>query len=190
MLHGPVLLAFEAPSAKVLRGVDLTALEQVLTPVAGEPLHYRLAGNPSVVARPFASYGPDRRYFVYLDPEMGRRIPHSDLTFTGRWNNAGVFRFSNEVGATVEGEFEGTGVRWLGRRFDDAGTAEVSIDGRVVGIVDQYGPGRDLPFDWSHRGLAPGRHKIRIRLLAEKPGPSSDRFLNVAGLEVFTDTAP
>ena len=26
-----------------------------------------------------------------------------------------------------------------------------------------------------------------IRLLAEKPGPSSDRFLNVAGLEVLTD---
>jgi DUF1680 family protein len=190
VLHGPVLLAFEAPSAKVLRGVDLTALEQVLRSVAGEPLHYRLAGNPSVVARPFASYGPDRRYFVYLDPEMGRRIPHTDLTFTGRWNNAGVFRFSNEVGATVEGQFEGTGVRWLGRRFDDAGTAEISIDGRVVGIVDQHGPGRDLPFDWSHRGLASGRHKIRIRLLAEKPRPSSDRFLNVAGLEVVTDTAP
>ena len=174
----------------MLRDVDLMALEQVLTPVAGEPLHYRLARNPSVLARPFASFGADRRYFVYLDPEMGRRIPHSDLTFTGRWSNAGVFHFSNEIGAIVEGQFEGTGVRWLGRRFGDAGNAEVSIDGRVVGIVDQYGPGRDLPFDWSHRGLAPGHHKIRIRILAEKPGPSSDRFLNVAGLEVLTDTAP
>jgi hypothetical protein len=59
----------------------------------------------------------------------------------------------------------------------------VSIDGRVVGIVNQYGPGRDLPFDWSYRGLAPGPHKIRILLLAEKPASSSNRFLNVAGLE-------
>ena len=75
VLHGPVVLAFEAPSAKVLQGLDLTALEQVLKPVAGEPLHYRPAGKPSVVARPFASYGPGQRYFVYLDPEMGRRIP-------------------------------------------------------------------------------------------------------------------
>ena len=190
VLHGPVVLAFEAANAKRLRDVDVTALEQVLTPVGGEPLHYRLASNPSVLARPFASFGADRRYFVYLDPEIGRRIPHSDLAFTGRWNNAGIFRFSNEVGAIVEGQFEGTGVRWLGRRFDDAGTAEVSIDDRVVGIVDQYGPGRDLPFEWSHRGLAPGRHKIRNRLLAEKPGQSSDRFLNEAGLEVLTDTAP
>jgi hypothetical protein len=121
---------------------------------------------------------------------MGRRIPHSDLTFTGRWNHAGAFRFSNEVGATAEAQFEGTGVKWLGKRFDDAGTAEVSIDGRVVGIVHQHGPGRDLPFDWSYRGLAPGRHKFRIRLLAEKPASSSGRFLNVEGLEVFTEPAP
>jgi len=190
VLHGPVVLAFEAPSAKVLQDLDLTALEQVLTPVAGEPLHYRLAGKPSVVARPFASYGPDQRYFVYFDPEMGRRIPHTDLKFTGPWNNAGVFRFSNQAGATVEGQYEGTGVRWLGNRFNDAGTAEVSIDGRVVGIVDQYGPGRNLPFDWTHRGLPPGPHTIRIRILAEKADASSDHFLNVAGLEVLTDPAP
>jgi hypothetical protein len=126
---------------------------------------------------------------MYLDPEMGRRIPHNDLTFAGHWNNAGVFRFSNEVGATVEGQFEGTGVRWLGRRFDDAGIAEVAIDGRIVGIVDQYGPGRDLPFDWSHRGLPPGRHTLHIRLLPNKAQASSNRFLNVAGLEVLTEAA-
>ena len=190
VLFGPVLLAFQAPSARLLRNVDPTAPEQVLTPIAGEPLHFRLAENPSVMARPFASFDPDQRYFVYLDPDMGRRIPHSDLTLTGHWNNAGVFRFSNEIGATAECEFEGTGVKWLGKRFDDAGTGEISIDGKVVGIVDQYGPGRDLPFDWSHRGLAAGRHKIRIRLLPDKPEPSSNRFLNVAGFEVLADTVP
>jgi hypothetical protein len=190
VLHGPVVLAFEAPSAKVLQDLDLTALEHVLTPVAWKPLHYRLAGKPSVVARPFASYAADRRYFVYLDPEMGRRTPHTDLKFTGPWYNAGVFRFSNQVGATVEGQFEGTGVRWLGNRFNDAGTAEVAIDGRVVDIVDQYGPGRSLPFDWTHRGLPPGHHTIRIRLLAKKANASSNYFLNVAGLEVLTNRAP
>jgi hypothetical protein len=56
--------------------------------------------------------------------------------------------------------------------------------------VNQYGPGRGLPFDWSYRGLVAGPHKIRIRLLAEKPAPSTDRFLNVAGLENLTGTAP
>ncbi len=191
VLDGPVVLAFEAPSARVLQDLDVTALEKVLTPVAGQPLHYRLAVKPGVVARPFASYDSGQRYFLYLDPAMGRRIPHTGLKFTGPWNDAGVFRFSNEVGATAEGQFEGTGVRWLGYRFDDAGTAEVTIDGRVVGIVDQYGPGRSLPFDWTHRGLPPGPHTIRIRILARKADASSNRFLNVAGLEVLTtDTAP
>jgi DUF1680 family protein len=189
LLLGPVVLAFEAPSARLLQNVDLANPERALTPVSGEPLHYRLAGNSNVIARPFALYGPGQRYFIYLDPEMGRRIPHADLKFTGHWNNAGVFRFSNQVGATAEGQFEGTGVRWLGKRFDDAGTAEVSIDGRVVGIVDQYGPGRDLPFDWSHRGLPAGHHTLRIRILAKNVEASTNRFVNVAGLEVLTELA-
>ncbi len=187
ILLGPVVLAFEAPSARVLRNLEFTTIERQLEPVAGKPLHYRLAGKPDVLARPFAAYGPAQRYFVYLDPTMGQRIPHADLTFTGHWSNAGVFRFSNEVGATAEGSFEGTGVRWLGYRFDDAGTAEVSIDGKVVATVDQYGPGRELPFDWTQRGLAPGRHTLRIRLLVEKPPASSNRFLNVAGLESLSE---
>jgi hypothetical protein len=34
----------------------------------------------------------------------------------------------------------------------------------------------------------PGRHKIRIRLLADKPPSSSDRFLNVAGFEILTES--
>ena len=81
-------------------------------------------------------------------------------------------------------------MRWLGYRFNDAGTAEVSIDGHIVGIVNQYGPGRDLPFEWSQRGLSLGHHTIRIRILAEKAARSADRFLNVAGLELLDSSAP
>jgi WD40 repeat protein len=159
-------------------------------PVYGEPLRDRLVTGPDIVARPFASFGPDRRYFVDLGPGVRSRIPHSDLKFTGRWGEAGTFRFSNEVGATAEGQFEGTGVRWLGWRFDDGGTAEVAIDDKVVAIVNQHGPGRYLPFEWSYRGLAPGRHTIRIRVLAEKLEASSDRYANVARLDVLIDPAP
>jgi hypothetical protein len=52
-----------------------------------------------------------------------------------------------------------------------------------VGIVDQYGPGRNLAFDWACRGLAPGPHTLRLRLLPDKPEAVKDRFLNVAGFE-------
>ena len=187
-MYGPIVLAFEAPDAQALSHVELKAPERELTPEPGHPLHFHLTSNPAVTARPFSSLGPGRRYFVYLDPRIGTRVPHMDLKLQGRWGNAGVFRYSNEVGATAEGVFEGTGVRWLGKRFNDAGSAEVTIDGRPVAVVDQYGPGRDLPFDWTLRGLAPGRHTIRLRILPEKPGPSTDRFINVAGFEALTES--
>jgi uncharacterized protein len=146
-----------------------------------------LASSSAVRARPFQAFRAGERYFLYLDPQMGSRIPYQDVKFTGRWNDSGVFRFSKEVGATAESEFDGSGVRWLGRRFNDAGQAEISIDGRVIGVVDQYGPGRDLPFDWLHRGLPAGRHVIRLRLLPDKPEKSLDRYLNVAGFEVLSE---
>jgi hypothetical protein len=116
---------------------------------------------------------------------LGTRIPHTEVKFTGQWRDAGVFRFSNEIGATAECAFEGTGVRWLGHRFDDAGRAEITIDGKSVGVVDQFGPGRDLPFDWTHHRLSPGRHTIRLRLRPDKPEQSKDRYLNVIGFEVL-----
>ena len=56
----------------------------------------------------------------------------------------------------------------MGYRFDDAGTAEVSIDDKVVGTVDQYGPGRNLPFQWSQKNLARRDTIPRLRLLSEK----------------------
>jgi hypothetical protein len=186
-LFGPVVLAFDAPSARALRQLDLSAPERVLKPVTGRPLNFSLSSNSAVRARPLYEFRPGERYYVYLDPTMGKRIPHMDVKFTGNWNDSGTFRFSNETGATAECEFEGKGIRWLGRRFNDAGTAEITIDGALVGVVDQYGPGRDLPFDWSHASLPPGHHTIRLRLLDDKPEKSIDRFLNVMGFEVLEE---
>jgi len=181
---GPVVLAFEAPNAQALQRLDVAALDRVLVPEA-QPLCFGLVTNHAVHARPCYSFRAGERYFIYLDPKMGTRIPYSEVKFTGQWHDAGVFRFSNEVAATAECEFEGTGVRWLGRRFDDAGCAEITIDGKLVGVVDQFGPGRDLPFDWTQHGLSPGRHTIRLRLLPDKPEQSKDRYLNVIGFEAL-----
>jgi DUF1680 family protein len=183
VMYGPVMLAFTAPSAQFIRNWDLTDLDRQLKPAKRGPLCFDAGSNHAVQARPFYAFGEAERYYVYLDPTLPTRIPHEALQFTGEWHNAGAFRFSNQVDAAVECAFEGSGVRWLGRRFNDAGRAEITIDGQVVAAVDQYGPGRDLPFDWSHRGLAPGRHTIRLRLLPDKPEQSLDRYLNVIGFE-------
>jgi len=79
----------------------------------------------------------------------------------------------------------GTGIRWLGYRFDDAGRAEARIDGKVVAVVDQYDPGRGLSFDWKIDGLSRGRHTIEITLLPEHSPASKDRFINIAGFEIL-----
>ena len=185
ILDGPVVLAFTAPKARALGSLDVSKLRQELIEQPGHLLAFKLNSDPNIQARPFASFGEGERYFMYLDPSMGRRISYQDVKFTGKWHDAGAFRYCNEVGATAECEFDGTGVRWLGRRFDDAGEAEISIDGKPIANVDQYAPGRDLPFDWSHQGLASGRHTIRLRLLPDKPEKSSNRFLNVIGFEAL-----
>jgi hypothetical protein len=185
VMIGPVTLAFQAPSPQTLQRLDASSLVHLLEPVPNQPLCFDLVSNNTIHARPFSGFREGERYCLYLDPHMGSVISYRDVAFTGKWNDAGAFRFSNEIGAAAQCEFEGTGVRWLGRRFNDAGQAEVTIDGKVVGLVDQYGPGRDLPFEWSQRGLAPGRHTIRLRLLPDHPEKSTDRYLNVMGFEIL-----
>src|SRR6185369_8724004 len=105
-----------------------------------QSLRFSAVSNPTVHARPFADFREGERYFMYLDPKMGNRISYHDVKLTGKWHDAGAFRFCNEVGATAECEFEGTGVRWLGRRFNDGGAAEILIDGKTIATVNQYGP--------------------------------------------------
>ena len=137
--------------------------------------------------RPFYAYKEGEPYFLYLDPAAARYIPHKAVTYEMAWNDSPQFHFTNVVGATAECTFEGTGIRWNGFKFDDAGRAEVSLDDKVVAVVDQYGPGRDLPFEWSSPKLKPGKHTIRLKLLEKNTPPSKDRFINVAGFDILRD---
>ena len=84
----------------------------------------------------------------------------------------------------METSFEGTAIRWAGEKFDDAGQAEVSIDGKVVAVVDQYDPKRNVPFEWIRKDLPAGRHTIRLRVLEAHNPKSRDRYVNVTGFEI------
>lgn len=183
ILYGPVTLAARTPNGNPARKIDLAHLEQIFTQSESEPLTYHLRADPNVLLRPFAVYREGEPYYLYLDPAAENRGSYRAATYSPGWTDSGQFRFGNRVGSTVEYVFEGVGIRWLGYRFDDAGRAEVRIDGKVVGIVDQYGPGRELPFQWEYRGLAPGKHTLKLTLLPAKTAASHDRFLNVSGFE-------
>ncbi|MEW6073766.1 MAG: hypothetical protein AB1726_14370 [Planctomycetota bacterium] len=179
------MLAIRSPEVYPTKRLDLAHLEDALEPCAGEVLTYRAKADPAVLLRPFYAVPEGEIYYLYLDPVVENRVPLEAVTFSAGWNVGAEFRYGNSVGLTAECAFEGTGIRWLGYRFDDGGRAEVTIDGAPAGIADQYGPGRGLPFDWQIDGLAPGRHVIALRLLEEKNTESKDRYLNVAGFEVI-----
>ncbi len=189
VVYGPVVLAFDAAKSNPARQLRIPDLATDMHPVVGKPLEFALDTNPAGVARPFYSYKAGEPYILYIDPSAPSRLSYRTLHFSDGWSDSGGFRFINRVGATVETSFDipaaGGGIRWLGFRYDDAGRAEVQIDGVPVAIVDQFGPGRDLPFDWRKMGLSPGKHTIKITLLEEKTAESKDHYINVAGFEIL-----
>lgn len=185
ILYGPVVMAVRSPGRNPARKFVFSEIEQSLEPLPGEPLTFRLASNHNVLIRPFYTVKEGELYYLYLDPSSLNSISYRDVTFSPNWRESSRFRFTNIPDATAEATFEGTGVRWLGNKYDDAGKAEVSIDGKVVAVVDQYGPGRDLPFVWDQKGLPAGKHTIRVRVTTERNAESKDHYINVAGFAIY-----
>jgi len=195
IMYGPVVLAARG-STNPSGEIDFRNLDSALVPSPGEPLTYHLASDSSVLFRPFYAFKEGEHYFIYLDPDANNRtLPGGnvvlgkgpDIVCSKGWQNAGLYYVSSNLNATATYSFEGTGIRWLGCRYDNAGKAQVKIDGQVVDVADQYGPGRDLPFHWERRGLSAGKHSIQITVMAEKTEASHGINVNLAGFEVISD---
>ncbi len=120
-----------------------------------------------------------------FDPAWSNRISARDLEFHGKW----VWGTSSEAGAWAEYAYEGSTIRWIGHRSDEGGMAEVSIDGRVVGKVDQFSQAADSHVSWEQSGLSPGRRTIRITVLSEKNPASRGNLINIEGLST-SQTVP
>lgn len=194
VMYGPVVLAVRDSGANPSDKIDFENLDRALVPSAGEPLSYHLASDSSVFIRPFYSFKEGERYYVYLDPDVNNRtLPGGnvvlgkgpDISCSADWQNAGLYFVSDTVGASAAYSFEGTGIRWLGCKYDDAGKAQVTIDDQIVDVVDQFGPGRDLAFQWERRELPSGKHSIRITVTGEKAPQSKGAKVNLAGFEVI-----
>jgi hypothetical protein len=184
LMYGPVAMAIRFSDRYPIAAVDLDRAGRGLVQVPGEPLNFHLAGEPGVLVRPLYEFKEGEPYVLYVDPAMLARVPRRTLRFTGAWHHESL-EYTNEVGATVEADFEGVGLRWLGYKFDDGAITTVTVDGKHVADVDQYGPGRGLPFQWEIRGLAPGRHTIRLTVTEGKNPASKDRYVNVQAFEAI-----
>lgn len=185
LLYGPTVLVSQTSEPVALGRLSPDGLVRDLRPAGGSPLEFRLASSRDARVRPYFAVGEGERYYMHIAPDLGSRIHHGDLTYTGKWIDNGPHHVTVDTGSIVEYAFEGRGFRWIGNRYDDAGRAEVSIDGQVVTVLDQYGPRRGVPFIWTWDQLKPGAHRVRIKLLPESNPSSKSRYLNISGIDVI-----
>lgn len=179
---GPVVLAFRSDKGSPANLINLHHVASSFAQGPGEALIFHLREHPEVLARPFYAYNLGEDYFMYLDQDAPRHINYHLLKTRGPWNDSGNHYYCNQIGAYVEGTFEGDAITVLGFKYDDGGHGEVRVDGKVVGVIDEFAPGRDIPDQWKFAGLGGGRHTIRITVLPEKNPSSKDTYMNIAGL--------
>ncbi|MBR4749701.1 MAG: glycoside hydrolase family 127 protein [Abditibacteriota bacterium] len=101
---------------------------------------------------------------------------------------------SVKPGSRIRYEFEGDYCAWTYNRFNDAGIADVYIDGKLADTVDLYREGVDagdlfgynqgrkdlfLSTVWEKEGLGPGRHTLEIEVTGQKQEASLDCAVNV-----------
>ncbi len=186
ILRGPVVLAVRPADGNPSSQIDTAHLAQALKPVPGQPLNYRAGKDDALLVRPFYQFAAGEPYFMYLDPERNCvRRSWEGYRFAGSWTDYNDWQTTTSPGATVERSFEGTGVRIHGFHYDDAGRAQVEIDGKVVGIIDEYAPIRGEAAHWDFTGLHAGPHTVKLTVLEQSNPQSKGRFVNMARIEAL-----
>lgn len=186
IMYGPVTMASRAPKPGSLQSVNMSKLSDVLIPADGQPLNYNLASDSSVLVRPFYQFKAGERYFMYLDPETKlSNVLCSDAKFSPGWQDYGQWMASNTPGSTAEYTFEGTGIKVLYGQWDDAGQLEVSVDGKKLGVIDEYGPHRGTAAEQEFKGLTKGKHSLLLTALSSKAAESNGIYVNVSGFIVI-----
>ena len=186
IMYGPVALAVRSLGSNPATQIDLAHIETALIPSESEPLTWHLAPDPSVLVRPFYVFKEGERYFLYLDPSKEASwASYEAAKHSANWTDFGSWMTTSAPGSSAEHSFDGAGIRVHYFRYDDAGRFEVTIDDKVVGVLDEYGPKRGEPAFADYTGLTHGRHTIRFRLLPDKTPESKGVFANLSAFEAL-----
>jgi hypothetical protein len=146
------------------------------------------------VLRPFYDIKAGEYYRMYFERAGKTTVSPDELAFHGKWGSEGTARYAKKPGSYFEGKFKGSNLVWEGLRHQDAGIAKVSIDGREMAEVDQYGytdvyvprlDQREVPFRWSISNIGGGEHTIKVTILPRKNPSSSGTKINVSRLLVY-----
>jgi DUF1680 family protein len=192
VMRGPVVLAFRSPSGNPSPKFNFEDVAANFEEKPSQPLNYHLRGDGEALARPFYDFKEGEQYFMYLFPDFDQWARPMRITAKPNAINTPWFSFTNSVNSLIEFPFSGRSIRWTGFRFEDGGKAEVSVDGVVIAVVDQYGPahmpatpplGKSVPFAWEYKNLAPGNHTLKIRTLEERNPDSKGHRITIARID-------
>lgn len=128
---------------------------------------------------------------VYDNAETGS-IAYSGTWTT--WTDIGDYgsteHNSNTTNNTATLSFTGTGVQWVGAKYNTYGKAEVIVDGVSRGIVDQYAASKQYQqVLYEIAGLSSGAHTIQLKVTGTKNASSSGYYVDVDDFRVVVGNA-
>ncbi|TYQ12671.1 UNVERIFIED_CONTAM: Subtilisin-like serine proteases [Acetivibrio alkalicellulosi] len=102
------------------------------------------------------------------------------VTHSNPKHSGGTMRYSQDTGAYVEFEFEGTGIKWISNPRENRGIAKVIINDSEPVYIDLYRPTNDHQVVvYNIQGLSPGVHSIKIEVTGTKNPASSNTRVSV-----------
>ncbi len=97
--------------------------------------------------------------------------------------------YSNIAGSYAEFKFTGTGVRWIGKKSNDHGKADIYIDGVFDSTVDTYSATDILQaICYQKTGLTSGEHILRIVVRNDKHASSTDYYSDWDAFDFYAGT--
>ncbi len=122
------------------------------------------------------------------------RVEQTDplFSFAGDWTtvsddsaSGGDFAFANSPGASITVTFEGTYLAWIAKRSPAYGKAEVTLDGKTLGVIDLYAATEGWQVKvWGSGNLKPGLHTVVISWIGTKNTAATDTNVGVDAFEV------
>lgn len=181
--YGPLVMCVASPGYNPVGKIDFSQIAKNFTPIPGKPLQFQMKSDSSITLKPYYMFKENEKYFMYFDPSYAyNSISHTMLTYSGSWWQNDGMHFSDSRGASVEWTFTGTAVRLLYDRFDDAGKANVMIDGKLVEVIDMYHPSRNVRSVAKYENLGYGKHTVRIVNTATKRNESKGYYINMKSI--------
>lgn len=162
----------------VLKGLDPNKLYRIVDYVNNKVVATNLSGADATFHNEFSQYLLVKAIEIEApDPEPVD--PDADFTsvddrdqqvvYDGAWHddNSDTFyngsaRYTNQVGASVEFSFRGTGIRWYGQKDSNFGTADVYIDNQFTSTVSAYGSMESGVVLYENLNLDENMHTIKI----------------------------